>query len=441
MAGRNASRPIDVFAQTCGVYTFTGARHLPSPLLVAGTVRHIFDHRGVLLSMTDRKPSSLIVGAGIFGLAGALELAGRGYHITVIDAGPVPHPSAASNDVSRMVRMDYGRDRLHNRLAAEAIDGWRRWNSHWGRDLYHQDGLLFLSSRPLEEEGFEGDSYRTLSVEGWSPERLGSTEIGTRYPGWNSDYYVDGYFNQRGGWAEAASVVSLLAGEARARGVCLRTGVVSSIIRKEGRVLGVVTEDGTEIKADRVVVAAGVWTPTLLPELNGFLRLSGQPILYFKPADPEPFRPPLFPPWGADIATTGWYGFPANREGIVKIGVHGPGYSVSSDAPRVPPGDGDESRCRDFLSHSLPTLADAPLHALKMCVYTDSFDGDFLISRHPGIEGLTVASGGSGHGFKFGPVLGGLIADAVEGVPNRYLERFAWRSVGDPATEASRYVG
>ncbi|MDE0233178.1 MAG: FAD-dependent oxidoreductase [bacterium] len=392
-------------------------------------------------SNTGRKQSVVVVGAGIFGLAGALELKERGYGVTLINAGPIPHPSAASNDVSRMVRMDYGTDRLHCRLGNETISGWHRWNERWGRDLYHQDGLLFLSSRPLEDEGFEGDSYRTLSEEGWSPERLGSAEIATRYPRWNADYYVDGYFNARGGWAEAGTVVSLLAEEAKARGICVKTAEVSSISRGNGRVSGVVTADGTEIRADRVVVAAGVWTPSLLPELDGFLRLSGQPILYFKPADPEAFRPPLFPPWGADIATTGWYGFPANREGIVKIGVHGPGYAVSANAPRVPPGDEDEARCREFLSHSLPALADAPLDALKMCVYTDSFDGDFLISRHPGVEGLTVASGGSGHGFKFGPVLGRLIADTVEGTPNPYLDRYAWRPVGDPATEASRYVG
>lgn len=391
--------------------------------------------------MMERKQDVLIVGAGIFGLAGALELAERGYGVTVVNAGPVPHPSAASNDVSRMVRMDYGRDRLHCRLASEAIDGWYRWNSHWGRHLYHEDGLLFLSSRPLEEEGFEGDSYRTLSEEGWPPVRLGSPEIASLYPGWNADHYIDGYWNARGGWAEAGAVVSLLAGEAEARGIRLMTAEVARITRTSGRVSGVVAEDGTELGADRVVVAAGVWTPSLLPELHGFLRLSGQPILYFKPADPGPFRPPAFPPWGADIATTGWYGFPANREGIVKIGVHGPGYSVAPDAPRVPPGDGDEASCRAFLSHSLPTLADAPLHALKMCVYTDTFDGDFLISRHPEVEGLTVASGGSGHGFKFGPVLGGLIADCVEATSNPYLHRFAWRPMGDGGTEASRYAG
>ena len=76
-----------------------------------------------------------------------------------------------------------------------------------------------------------------------------------------------------------------------------------------------------------------------------------------------------------------------------------------------------------------------------MCIYTDTWDGNFLISPHPEVNGLTVATGGSGHGFKFAPVLGGLIADAVEGIPNPYLDRFTWRPVGDVSTEDARYTG
>ncbi|MCY3562521.1 MAG: FAD-dependent oxidoreductase, partial [bacterium] len=91
-------------------------------------------------SNRDRKDSVVVVGAGIFGLAGALELERRGYGVTLVNAGPIPHASAASNDVSRMVRMDYGADRLHCRLGSEAISGWRRWNPRWGRDLYYDDG-------------------------------------------------------------------------------------------------------------------------------------------------------------------------------------------------------------------------------------------------------------------------------------------------------------
>ena len=392
--------------------------------------------------MTDRERTVLIIGAGVFGLGGALALAERGYEVTVVTSGPVPHPSAASNDVSRMVRMDYGSDRLYSRLAAEAIKGWHRWNARWGREVYHQDGLLLLSSQTLEQGGYEGESYETLTREGWPLQRLSSSSLAARFPGWNSDYYIDGYFNPRGGWAEAAAVISLLAAEVEARGVSITTGfAVSSVVQRDGRVVGVAAADGSEVRADRVVVAAGVWTPTLLPELDGFLRLSGQPALYFKPADPEPFGAAHFPPWGVDLALSGWYGFPANREGIVKIGNHGPGYQVPPDAPRVLPNEDDAERSREFLSHSLPELADAPLSASKMCVYTDTWDGNFLISRHPEVDGLTVATGGSGHGFKFAPVLGGLIADAVEGVPNCYSDRFAWRPVGDFATEDARYTG
>ncbi len=383
----------------------------------------------------------LIVGAGIFGLAAALELAERGYRVTVVDREVPPHALAASNDVSRMVRVDYGGDRLYCRLAGEAIAGWRRWNSQWGRDLYHQDGLLLLSSRPLEEGGYEGDSYQTLSGIGWPLQRLTSKDISRRFPGWNSDYYADGYFNPRGGWAEAGAVISRMAADVQAKGVSLRISVVSSLLRSGGRVRGVVTEAGEQIESDRVVVAAGVWTPDLLPELDGFLQLSGQPVLYFKPADPQPFQASSFPPWGADLATSGWYGFPANPDGIVKIGRHGPGHAASPDAARVLPDREDEARCRQFLSHSLPALADAPLAASKMCIYTDTWDGNFLISRHPELDNLTVATGGSGHGFKFGPVLGRLAADAVEGVANPYLGRFEWRPVGNPATESARYTG
>ena len=392
--------------------------------------------------MTDRKRTVLIIGAGVFGLSGALALAERGCQVTVVNSGPVPHPSAASNDVSRMVRMDYGSDRLYSRLAAEAIKGWHRWNARWGREVYHQDGLLLLSSQTLEQGGYEGESYETLTREGWPLQRLSSSSLAARFPGWNSDYYIDGYFNPRGGWAEAAAVISLLAAEVEARGVSITTGfAVSSVVQRDGRVVGVAAADGSEVRADRVVVAAGVWTPALLPELDGFLRLSGQPALYFKPADPEPFGAAHFPPWGVDLALSGWYGFPANREGIVKIGNHGPGYQVPPDAPRVLPNEDDAERSREFLSHSLPELADAPLARSKMCVYTDTWDGNFLIGRHPEVDGLTVATGGSGHGFKFAPVLGGLIADTVEGISNCYSDRFAWRPVGDFATEDARFTG
>ena len=383
----------------------------------------------------------VVVGAGIFGLSGALELRSRGYAVAVVDPGPVPHPLAASNDVSRMVRMDYGDDKLYSDLGAEAIEGWHAWNERRGRDLYHEDGFLVLTSHTLEGGVVERQSYDLLTAAGWPLERLDSQVVAERFPLWNAGHYIDGYFNPRGGWAEAGETVSFMAKEAVAAGIEIRAGFqADSVIVESGRAVGVRSSDGEEVRADAVVVAAGVWTPRLIPEMRDMMSPVAQTLVYLRPNLPERFRPPHFPPWGADIPKTGWYGFPVNAEGVVKLANHGPGRGVDADAPR----DADPAvveYSRRFLSHSLPVLADAPLAGSRACFYNDTWDGDFYITRHPEIEGLTVSTGGSGHGFKFTPALGRITADVVEGKPNRYCHRFAWRPRGEAAKEATRYSG
>src|SRR6187399_879940 len=93
--------------------------------------------------------SIVIVGAGVFGLTAAWELSLRGWQVVVIDPGAVPRPVAASTDISKVVRADYGADELYTAMAEMALSGWDRWNARWGETLYHQDGFLVLSADPL----------------------------------------------------------------------------------------------------------------------------------------------------------------------------------------------------------------------------------------------------------------------------------------------------
>ena len=385
--------------------------------------------------------SIVIAGAGVFGLSAALELRGRGYAVTVVDPGPVPHPLAASNDVSRMIRMDYGDDRLYSDLGAEAIEGWHAWNERRGRPLYHEDGFLVLMSQPLEPGAVERQSYDLLTADGWPLERLDSGMMAERFPLWNSGHYTDGYYNPRGGWGEAGETVSFLAAEAASAGIELRTGFgAESVLLESGCATGLRSSGGSEVRADCVVVAAGVWTPRLIPEMQDMMSPVAQTLVYLRPTLPDRFRPPYFPPWGADIPRTGWYGFPANAEGVVKLANHGPGHIVDADAPR----DADPAVVesgRKFLSRSVPELANAPLAGSRSCFYNDTWDGDFYITRHPEIEGLVVSTGGSGHAFKFTPALGRITADVVEGKPSRYADRFAWRPRGEVTKESTRYHG
>jgi glycine/D-amino acid oxidase-like deaminating enzyme len=165
---------------------------------------------------------------------------------------------------------------------------------------------------------------------------------------------------------------------------------------------------------------------------------TAQPVLHLQPQDPAAYRAPAFPPWTADIARSGWYGFPATDEGHVKIGHHGSGTRVDPHARGEVSADHVE-RMRAFLRESLPGLADAPIVTRRVCLYCDTFDGDFLIDHDPEREGLVVAGGGSGHAFKFAPLLGPLVADVVERRPNRWSSRFRWRSRGDARREEARF--
>ena len=196
----------------------------------------------------------------------------------------------------------------------------------------------------------------------------------------------------------------------------------------------------SELPRISFVMAVGAWTPYLLPFTKKFFRATGQPVFHLKPSEPELFAPERFPVFGADITTTGYYGFPINRDGVVKIANHGPGREMSPDSPERVVTSEDERTLRKFLASTFPALADAPIVYTRVCMYCDTHDGHFWIARDPEREGLVVAAGDNGHGFKFAPVLGEIIADAVEGKDNPLLDKFRWRPEvrAGTATDAAR---
>lgn len=387
----------------------------------------------------------LIIGGGIFGLTGALALQERGHAVTVLDHGPVPHPLAASTDISKVVRIEYGPDETYMNLAERARDGWLRWNQVFAEDLYHEDGILMLTKGAMQPGAFTYESYQLLQRRGHDVERLDGEAIARRYPAWNAAVYRDGYFNPKGGYAESGRVVAALAAQARDAAVRFQTDqFVEEIIADGDRVSGVRLADGGILEAEQVVVAAGAWTPSLVPDLKNVMRVVGQPVFHLQPPHPERFRPPHFHTFAAAVAQTGWYGFSLHPyENVLKLANHGVGRPIDPRRDERIVSEEQKAVLRAFLAETFPALLDAPVVYTRLCLYCDVLDGHFWIDRHPYIQGLAVASGGSGHGFKFAPVLGDLIADAVEGKENRDLARFRWREL-DAATvieEATRYQG
>jgi len=229
-----------------------------------------------------------------------------------------------------------------------------------------------------------------------------------------------------------------LIGEARAAGVAfVETSRVAGLRETASRVAGVVLEDGSAVGAHWTLISAGAWTPVLLPDLKNVMSASGQPLVYLEPAQPAAYEGARFPVWAADIATTGWYGFPLSEQGILKLANHGPGRAMHPDEPRgLEPEEVEQAR--QFLKTTMPDVAAAKLVGARRCLYCDTWDGDFWIDHDPRREGLVVACGGSGHAFKFAPVLGEIVADVLERKPNPFAHRFAWREPGRPEAEPAR---
>src|SRR3972149_6755454 len=313
----------------------------------------------------------LVVGGGTFGVNTAIELRGRGHAVTLLEPGPLPHPQAASTDISKVIRMDSGRDVLYMDMMEEALAMWRAWNQELGETVFHETGVLYLTLDPMEPGEYEYESFQLLKRRGHPVEQLDSAQLRERFPVWNADIYPDGYLNLQGGWSPSGRVVALLAERARRTGVEIVEGAAfASLLEQGGRVVGAKTADGTDYRADWVGFCAGSWTPVLLAWLAGVMWPTAQAVFHFKVSDLPLYQPPAFPVWTADIGRTGWYGVPAQPDGTLKIANHGAGWRRDPREARPVPLEAELS-FRAFMAESLPGTAQAPQTLERLCFYCD----------------------------------------------------------------------
>src|SRR5438445_8143966 len=129
---------------------------------------------------------TIVVGAGINGVVAAIELRRRGHEVTLIDPGPLPHPLAASTDISKAVRSCYGGDELYTALAERAVSRWREWNNEFDTTLYHEVGVMFLRQAEMQPGTFEYESFRLLSERKHKVERITPERLRQKFPAWNA---------------------------------------------------------------------------------------------------------------------------------------------------------------------------------------------------------------------------------------------------------------
>jgi sarcosine oxidase len=349
-------------------------------------------------------PSSdlAVVGAGVMGGWIALEAQREGRQTTLIDAFGTGHPRATSGDETRIIRASHSLDPFYSLWSRIALDAWKALAEATGEGLFVQAGVLWLAH---DEDGWEASSEATLRDLGIPVERLSPAEIEARWPAMVADDLAFAIFEPEGGLLMARRGVAAVARTFEAEGGRFELGWAEPGAVEGRRLLDVATRDGMRHQAGEFVFAAGPWLPQLFPRVLGdLIRVTKQDVVFMGlPGGDGRFAAESLPCWLDSRGAV--YGLPA---------VDGRGMKVAPDryGPVFDPTDGDRlvdpesvRLVRTYLARRFPDLAAAPVVETRVCQYETTPDSQFVIDRHPDFDNVWLVGGGSGHGFKHGPVI------------------------------------
>ncbi|GES64638.1 FAD dependent oxidoreductase [Aspergillus terreus] len=396
----------------------------------------------------DKNDRIIIIGAGAFGLSTALKLAQNGYRsVTVLDRSMPPVPDGSSNDISRVIRFDYG-DTVYAQIAREAFD---LWKTPEYKEAFHQTPCIWVCQEGTPEQPvqpraaeYSAKTKKVLTEMGQEWHAVSSVEDAKkRFPeltGRLATPGFDGFVNNNAGWADAGLAVQRLASRCVSAGVNFITGPSGQVTNFEydsdGEVTAVKAASGHRVAGDKFIAATGAWTAGLVPAWNsmiaaaqivGYLRLTPEEMVKLK-------NLPIYFNF-----STGFFCFPVHQgTGYLKVAVHGFGYTSQSQQKAVsaPPSSAVSTRANFIPADGLqrlmaglkdlfPDLAQRGFERAGLCWYNDTPTGDFIFDYHPEHKNLFIATGGSGHAFKFLPVMGKYIVGSLERkLPTELLEKW-----------------
>ena len=370
----------------------------------------------------------IVVGLGAMGSSACYHLARRGVRVLGLEQFDIPHALGSSHGYSRMIRMAYYEHPDYVPLLRRAYALWRELEAESGQTLLHETGGIYMG--PPEGEVVKG-TVEAARRHGLEHEELSWAELGRRFPQFVVPEKFTGVWEPRAGFLLPEKVVAAQAEGALRAGADLRGRETVVKWEADGKGVVVTTNKGG-YAAGRLVVCGGPWAGGLGCGMGAELVVTRQVLGWVWPRRPERFKFGEFPVWGIEAADGSLsYGFPMMPDNPgLKVARHGRGPETDPDHVARNATAADEAEVRDILRRNIPD-GDGPLLSVRVCMYTNSPDGHFIIDTHPEQPRVTLACGFSGHGFKFASVVGEILADlATSGataLPAQFLglSRFA----------------
>ena len=344
-----------------------------------------------------------VVGAGINGLSAAWALARDGHDVSVFEQAAVPNPLGSSVDQHRLIRYPYGASAAYTRMVGEAFEAWERLWRDLGETLYVRTGTLALGR---DADGWTDASAATLEQLSIDARRLSASELERIFPMLRADGVRIALYLETGGVLFAQRIVASLARYLQGRGVRLTPN--ARVRTLDVQTATVIFEDGTRLAGDCLIVAAGAWVTRLLPAIKDRVTPTRQVVVYVDPPQQyaEHWR---HGPAIMDLDGDGFYLVPAAGGTDLKIGDHR--FSLHGDPDKER--ETSPAEVRAVLERARRTLRDFDQYNLKAsrtCFYTVEPNERFIVER---VGRSWVMSACSGHGFKFGALMGLAVADGI----------------------------
>jgi sarcosine oxidase len=371
--------------------------------------------------MTGPRPADVIVvGLGAMGTATADELAARGMRVLGLEAFGPGHAHGSSHGPTRIVRRVIEEAPFYVPIALDAFDRWRDLEADSGQRLLVPSGVIRIAP-----PGSDLHRMFRASADAWGMEyeELGGRAVHERFPALTAPDDYAALFERDAGAILARRALLALQERARRRGAELHFDEPVTSWSADGAGFAVRTADAT-YRADRLVITAGAWTGRLSDGLDLPLVAHRVVNATFRPLDEAACDPARLPAFIIADDRDGLVGTPALRgDGIYGIpAVAGEGVKIGAGGTPTDPDAVDRTvtaaevaALREWVARFVPAAAGEVVSTLT-CLYTKSPDEHFVIDRHPGHPGVVVASPCSGHGFKYTPAIGALLADLTLGI-------------------------
>jgi sarcosine oxidase len=353
----------------------------------------------------------IVVGLGAMGSATLYHLAQRGIRALGIEQYAQGHDFGSSHGDSRIIREQYFEHPLYVPLVQRAYELWRALESDSGKSLMTINGGLMIG--PSDGMVVAG-TLRSAREYGLAHEFLSPDEIHKRFPAFDLADDLVAVIDPRAGYLdpEASTAAHLNGAQRQGAEIHFEEPVASWSVNADG----VHVETNAEhYSAERVLFSAGGWTRRLIRDLDLPLTVERQVAFWLDPEenvisyDTRDF--PIF----AHEFTPGilCYGFPRLPRGVKASIMHGGELCESPDEVRRTVDKKDLDALRASLRPVLPGLAEAPVLATSICLFTNTPDHDFIIDFHPEYPRVLISSPCSGHGFKFASVIGEVQAELL----------------------------